>query len=50
MTEIMKCKVEKFHEHKDTNGANAWEECRHVTYKPKSELSVDVKIVELRGR
>ena len=50
MTEIMKCKVEKFHEHKDTMGAYAWEECRHVVYKRKSELGFDIKIVEMRGK
>jgi hypothetical protein len=50
MTEVMKCKAEKFHEHKDAQGLHAWEECRHVVYKSKAELGIDVKIVELRGR
>jgi hypothetical protein len=32
VSEIKKCKVKGFHEHKDEQGLPAYEECAHVTY------------------
>ena len=29
---IAKCNKPGFHEHKDSNGTPAWEQCRHINY------------------
>jgi hypothetical protein len=32
MSEIQKCDTKGFHEHKDSQGLQAWEECSHLQW------------------
>ena len=43
---IASCRKPGFHEHKDTNGSPAWEQCRHINY----VSGHSVRVLDIRKR
>jgi hypothetical protein len=43
--EILYCKAQGFHEHRDPQGGFGWEECRHIRYTPPN---TGVEVIDLR--
>jgi hypothetical protein len=48
--EIAKCEAKGFHEHKDTTGRFAWEECQHIVYVNGADNGIKSKTIELRKK
>ena len=48
VSEIQKCKLSGFHEHKDPYGQPAFEVCSHIKYIRGAENGIRVKTVDLR--
>lgn len=48
--EISSCDAKGFHEHKDSAGLFAWEECPHIEYVSATVNGIKVKTIELRKK
>jgi hypothetical protein len=50
VSEISSCDAKGFHEHKDSAGRFAWEECSHITYVNGRQFGIAHKTIELRKK